>query len=107
MLRVLEEWEGGKTDFDSYFSKLAGFLEGKGVARAGELKRMLLLARGPRKAWEATAGATEQALSIRASITAAAWCALAATSIREQLGTPPKFAYDDYTAVIGKIMARM
>ena len=98
---------GRKTDFDTYVSKLTGFLEGKGVARAAELKRMLLFARGPRKAWDATAGATEQRLAIQASITAAAWCALAAASIRERLGRPPMFSYDDYAAVIGKVIARM
>ena len=103
----VEEWEGGKTDFDTYVSKLTGFLEGRGVARAAELRQMLFVARSPRTAWDATAGATEQRLAIQASITAAAWCALAAASIREQLGRPPMFSYHDYAAVVGKIIGRM
>jgi len=102
----VEEWEGGRTNFDTYATKLAGFLEGKGVARAGEFKRMLLAARDTGAAWDATSPRTQQALATRAAIAAAAWCALAAVSIRTALGAPPKFSYDDYAWVVSKIAER-
>lgn len=100
----VEEWEGGKIDFDSYASKLAGFLEGKGITRAAEWRRMLLVARAGRKAWDASAPAPEQALAARTSIGAAGWVALAAHSIRLELRSPPKFPYGDYAAIVAKII---
>lgn len=103
----VEEWESGKSDFDSYVSKLAGFLDGKGVSRAGDLKKMLLIARAPRKAWDATAPAPEQAHACATAIAAAAWCMLAEVSIRQALGKPPGFPYEDYAAVIDRIVARL
>ena len=102
----VEEWEGGKTDFDTYAAKLAGFLEGKGIARAGEFKRMLLAARDTGAAWDHASPRAEQALAVRTAIAAAAWCALAAVSIRKALGAPPKFSYEDYTWVVTKIAER-
>ena len=103
----VEELEGGKTDFDTYVAKLTGFLEGKGIARAGDFRRMLLLARNTGRTWDRTALKVEQALAARAAIAAAAWCALASVSIRKALGSPPKFSYDDYAWVISKIAARL
>ena len=41
----VEEWEGGKVNFEAYAGKLADHLHGKGISKAGEFKRHLIAAR--------------------------------------------------------------
>src|SRR5206468_667648 len=50
----VEEWEGAKTDFETYAGKLADHLQAKGSSRAGEFKRHLVAARTFGKAFDGT-----------------------------------------------------
>lgn len=105
---LVEEWEGGKIDFESYASRLADLLQAKGVSRAGQYKRMLLVARTFGKEWDASAPAGQQKLSARAAIEAAAWCAVAARAIRvEAVDGTPIVPVSDFAAIIEKIVARL
>lgn len=102
----VEEWEAGKTDFETYTKKLADFLEPKGVLYAGQFKRMLDAVHDVGMNWNAVASKSEQALAARASIQAAAWCLLASVSIRELLGAPPKFFSSDFGEIVERIVGK-
>jgi hypothetical protein len=103
----VEEWEGGKVNFEAYAGKLADHLHGKGISKAGEFKRHLIAARNFGKAFDATATKAEQALGAQAAIGNGLWVTLASTSIRKAIGSPPKFAYEDFAVVLGKVASRI
>ena len=104
---LVEEWEGGKVDFEAYASKLADHLHGKGLSKAGEFKRHLIAARNFGKSFDVAATEAEQALGARAAIANGLWVTLASASIRKAIGSPPRFSYDDYAAVLGKLAERV
>ena len=103
----VEEWEGGKTDFDTYAGKLAAFLEPKGILDAPQFKRMLATVYNFGMDWNGAASQFEQALAARASIAGGGWCLLTAVSIREMLGAAPRFSSSDYAKIIDRIVARL
>jgi hypothetical protein len=102
----VEEWEGGKTDFEAFTQKLAGFLEPKGVLFAGQFKRVLDAVFDVGANWNAVATKAEQALAARASIDGCAWCLHTSISIRELLGAPPKFSTADFAAIVDRTVGR-
>lgn len=103
----VQEWEGGKTDFETYAGKLADHLESKGIARAGDFKRHLIAARNFGRAFDEGASREEQEFGARAAIANGLWVTLASTSIRKAIGSPPRFNLDDFAGVLGKIVARV
>lgn len=103
----VQEWEGGKIDFETYTKKLAEFLDPKGVLYAGQFKRMLDAVHDVGTNWNAVASTSEQALAAQASIQAAAWCLLTSVSIRELLGAPPKFSSSDFGEIVERIVNRI
>jgi len=102
----VEEWEGGKTDFETYAGKLADHLQAKGISRAGEFKRHLVAARTFGKAFDGTLSMAEQASGARAAIANGILVTLASTSIRAQIGRPPRFPHDDFAKVLETIASR-
>jgi hypothetical protein len=105
--QFVEEWEGGKTDFETYAGKLADHLQSKGIERAGEFKRHLIAARNFGRAFDTRAAKAEQVMAARAAIANGLWVTLASLSIRTRLGSPPLFGYDDFATVLGKVAARI
>ena len=103
----VEEWEGGKIDFEMYAGKLTDHLQAKGVSRAGEFKRHLIAARNFGRAFDKTTAKAEQVLGARAAIANGLWVTLASISIRKSLGAPPRFPYDDFAAVLERIASRI
>ena len=104
---LVQEWEGGKTDFETYAGKIADHLQSKGVARAGEFKRQLVAARNFGRSFDDTAPKPEQVAGGRAAIANGLWVTLASVSIRKALGSPPRFSYDDFAIVLEKIAGRV
>lgn len=104
---LVEEWESGKTDFETYAGKLADQLQAKGVSRAGEFKRHLVAARNFGKSFDSTAPTAEQTLGARAAIANGLWVTLASVSIRTALGSSPGFSYEDFASVLAKISDRL
>ncbi len=105
---IVEKWgHGGETDYEQYTSAIADMLQGKGVARAGEYKRMLLVARTFGKQWDRGASKERQAVAARAAIAAAAWCGLTTSSIHGALRASRGFPQTDYAAVITRIVERL
>jgi hypothetical protein len=102
----VEEWEGGKIDFEAFTKKVAEFLEPKGVLYAGQFKRVLDAVHDIGTNWNAVAGKGEQALAARTAIAGGAWCLLTSVSIRELLGAPPKFAAGDFGEIVERILPR-
>jgi len=100
-------WERGATDFETYTGKLADVLERKGVARAGEWKRLVNAGYHLKRSLRGTMPKPERDLLARAAILSACWAALASVSIRRSLRSPPEFSYGDFAAVLGKIAARL
>ncbi len=103
---LVEEWEGGKTDFETYAGKLADHLQSKGLRRAGEFKRHLVAARNFGRGFDATTSKPEQVSGARAAIANGLHVTLASVSIRAALGSAPHFSYDDFAAVLEKIAGR-
>lgn len=105
---LVQEWEGGKIDFDAYVGRVADLLQARGTADAGQYKRMLLVARTFGKEWNGEAPREVQALAARAAIEAAAWATVATRAIRSQaLGRPPSVPLADYAAIVQKILRRL
>src|SRR2546427_9570890 len=104
---LVQEWEGGKTDFETYAGKLADHLQRKGVARAGDFKRHLVAARNFGRTFDATAPASEQRLGARAAISNGLWATLVSVSIRKRMGSPPRFSYEDFASVLERIARRI
>ena len=102
----VQEWEGGKTDFETYAGKLADHLQSKGVARAGDFKRHLVAARNFGKAFDTKASKAEQTLGARAAIANGLWVTLASTSIRRAIAAPPRFSLTEFAVVLERIGAR-
>ncbi len=103
----VQEWEAGRTDFDTYAGKLADRLESKGIARAGEFKRHLVAARSFGKAFDTTAKKAQMVLGARAAIANGLWVTLTGVSIRKSLGSAPQFSYADFSAVLERIATRV
>jgi hypothetical protein len=103
----VQEWEGGKIDFETYTGKLAAFLEPKGYMDAGQFKRALNLVYDFGVNWNSVASKSEQALAARASIGGAGWCLLTSVSIRELFGAAPKFPTRDFEGIIERIVNRV
>src|SRR2546427_5407045 len=103
---LVQEWEGGKTDFETYAGKLADRLQSKGVARAGDFKRHLVAARNFGKSFDGKATRAEQGLGARAAIANGLWVTLASTSIRRAIAAPPKFSLTEFAVVLERIGAR-
>ena len=103
----VQEWEAGKTDFETYAGKLADHLQSKGVFRAGEFKRQLVAARSFGKDFDATAPKAQHVLGARAAIANGLWVTFASTTIRAAIGSPPKFSPDDFAAVLDRVARRV
>ena len=104
---LVQEWEAGKIDFETYTGKLADFLETKGYMDSGQFKRLLNAVYEFGMNWNAVANKPEQALAARTSIEAAAWCLLTSVAIRELLGVPPKFPTRDFADIVERIIDRL
>lgn len=102
----VQEWEGGKIDFDTYANRLSGFLEAKGVIDATQFRRMLTVVFDLGANWNGVANKSEQQMASRAAIDGAAWCLLTSVSIRELLGAPPRFAPGDFAEIVTRIVDR-
>ena len=103
----VEEWEAGKTDFETYTGKLAGFLEPKGYMDSGQFKRVMNAVYEFATNWNAVASKSEQALAGRTAIEGAGWCLLTSVAIRELLGAPPRFSARDFAGIVERIIGRM
>jgi len=103
---LVEEWEAGKIDFETYTSRLADFLESKGYMDSGQFKRLLNAVYEFGMNWNSVAGKSEQALAARTCIEGAGWCLLTSVAIRELLGAPPKFSARDFADVVERIVHR-
>jgi len=103
----VEEWEAGKTDFETYTGKLADFLEPKGFMDSGQFKRVMNAVYEFAMNWNAVASKSEQTLAARTSIEGAGWCLLTSVSIRELLGAPPWFSARDFAGIVERIIGRM
>src|SRR5437879_8395592 len=103
----VEEWEGGKVNFATYTKKLAGFLEPKGVVNTSQFRRMLNAVYEFGVNWNVVASQAEQALAARTAIEGAGWCLLASVSIRELLGSPPKFPAREFAEIVERIVRRI
>jgi hypothetical protein len=103
----VEEWESGKTDFETYVRKLSGFLEGRGVAGATHYRRLLLAVRGLGSEWDGAAPADQQAVAARTAIAGGVWCALSTNATRAALGSPRPFGGADFAKVLDLILARL
>lgn len=103
----VEEWESGKIDFETYTGKLAAHLEPKGVLDAGQFQRMLNTVYDFGMSWNGAASKPEQAVAARSAIDGAAWSLLTSVSIRELLGSPPKFAPRDFSDIVERIVGRV
>jgi len=57
--------------------------------------------------WNVVASQAEQALAARTAIEGAAWCLLASVSIRELLGSPPKFPAREFAEIVERIVRRI
>src|SRR6266571_5642797 len=101
------EWESKKVDFETYMGKLADFLQGKGVSRAGEWKRIVSAAYNLKRTFDPARPKEERALLARAGVLAACWATLASVAIRTGLGSPPRFPPQDFGAVVRTIAARV
>jgi len=101
------EWESKAIDFETYMGKLADFLESKGVARVGEWKRIVSASYNLKRTLDPKEPKGARELLTRAAILAACWATLASVSIRERLGTAPRFSKGDFAAVVGKIASRV
>ncbi|TLZ63521.1 MAG: hypothetical protein E6K16_04990 [Methanobacteriota archaeon] len=104
---LVQDWESGKLDFETYAGKLADHLQRKGIARAGDFKRHLVAARNFGRSFDATAPAPEQRPGARAAISNGLWATLASVSIRKRLDSPPRFSYEDFAAVLERIARRI
>lgn len=104
---LVQEWESGKIPFEAYMGKLADHLAAKGIATAGEWKRLVSAGYCLRRTLGEDASEEENGLAARAAIACACWATLASVSIRRSLGTPPRFPYDDFAAVVTRIAARV
>ena len=102
----VQEWEGGKVDFETYTGKLADFLEPKGYMDSGQFKRLLNAVYEFGMNWNTVASKWEQALAARTSVEGAGWCLLTSVAIRELLGAPPKFSTRDFADIVQRIVAR-
>ena len=102
----VQEWEGGKTDFETYAGKLADHLQGKGVLRAGDFKRHLVAARNFGRTFDNSVSKAEQISGARAAITNGLYVTLSSISIRGAIGSPPQFSDEDFAAVLEKIAGR-
>ncbi len=103
----VQEWEAGKIDFETYTSKLSGFLEPKGYMDSGQFQRLLNAVYEFGMNWNAVASQPEQSLAARTSIEAAGWCLLTSVAIRELLGVPPKFPTRDFADIVQRIVDRL
>ncbi len=101
------EWESKKVDFETYMGKLADFLQGKGVSRAGEWKRIVSAAYNLKRTFDPARPKEERALLARAGVLAACWATLESVAIRTGLGSPPRFPPQDFGAVVRTIAARV
>lgn len=105
---LVEEWEGGKIEFEVYASRLADLLQGKGVPGVGQYKRMLLSARTFGKEWSAKASEGQHVLAGRTAIEVAAWVSVASRSARSAaVGRAPQVPIRDYAAIVEKIVSRL
>ena len=104
---LVEEWEGGKVDFETYAGKLADHLQGKGISKAGEFKRHLIAARSFGKVFDGSAAKSEQAFGARAALANGLWVTLVSVSVRKALGSPPRFPYEEFAPVLEKIAERI
>ena len=105
---LVEEWEAGKIDFETYLGRLADLLEGKGVPQAGQYKRLLLATRTFGRSWDESASPGLQSLAARDAVASAAWCALASKTIRAKAtGGKPAVPAEDFAAILQKITARL
>lgn len=105
---LVHEWEGGNIDFETYAGRLADLLQGKGVARAGQYKRAMLVARTFGKDWDGAASREQQLLAARAAIEAAAWCTVATRTIRETAtGKRSGIPTADYSEIVRRIVSRL
>ncbi len=105
--QYVQEWESKKIAFEAYMGKLADHLESKGVATAGEWKRLVSAAYRLKETLDPATPKPEQALAARAAIATAGYATLASISIRKSLGAAPKYPYGDFAAVLSKIVARV
>ncbi len=104
---LVEEWEGGKIDFETYAGKVVAALEEKGVENAMDFGRILTAAENLGKEWDWSNTREARALAARAAIVNAAWCAVAGISIRHSLGAAPDTPYRDLPELILHIASRL
>lgn len=104
---LVQEWEGGKADFEAYMGKLADFLQSRGIDRAGEWKRIVVAARHFGTSFDGKAPETLQAVGTRAAIMNGLWATLASVDIRTALGVPPEFPAKDFAKVMDRVASRV
>ena len=104
---LVQEWEGGKVDFETYMGRLADVLQSKGIERAGEWKRIVVAARHFGTAFDATASKTLQALGARSAILNGLWATITSLDIRSALGSAARFPAKDFAAIAERVAARV
>lgn len=100
---LVEDWERGGGDFETYTMKLSQALEGKDIPGARDFGRLLLAAGRLGKEWDGEVAAETQALTAKSVIANAAWCAATAVRIRQALGAAPTVPYADLPGLVRRI----
>lgn len=104
---LVEEWEGGAIDAETYCRGLAKALREKGIERAGDFQRLWTAAVDLGRKWDWETTRERRALAARAAIANAAWCAVAGVEIRDRLGAAPKTPYRELPGLLLRVAARL
>ncbi len=100
---LVDEWERGGGDFETYTTKLAEELEDRGVRQGGDFCRVLLATGKLGRSWHEKASSETQALTAQTVVMNAAWCAAMAVTIREGLGATLPVPYRALPALVRHI----
>lgn len=99
----VQEWEGGKVDFGTYTSKMASFLQEKGVDGVHEWARLARAAYDLPRFLGVSSSSSERELLTRAAVLNACWVTRHSLSIRDVIGSPPRFPAADFSSVVEKV----
>ncbi len=104
---LVEAWEAGQIDFDTYTTRLAQALDDKDVPGAAEFRFSLMAAEKLGNDWDENASPESQSLCARSVIGNAAWSAVAGVDLRKKLGRAPKVPYKDLPELILRAYDRL
>ncbi len=104
---LVEEWEGGRIDGETFAKELSQVLAQKGIDRARDFQRLWNAAVELGREWDWNTTQERRALAAKAAVANAAWCAVAGVEIREKLGAAPGTPYRDVPGLVLRVLARL